>query len=106
MNMQACLAVVTDGDVAKRAQHLALLVDLYPAIVFCSKVKPADGCSLERADRGQRGRSKLFGVGKPRQRRKGLLAGIEDDDMDIGRSISNSSAFHNPFLCRARRDSN
>jgi hypothetical protein len=54
--MKAGLAVITDGDVPDRTENLALLIDFDLAVALRSNVEPADGCSLESADRRQRRR--------------------------------------------------
>ena len=87
MNMQAGLAIVTDGNVADRAQNLALLADLDLLVGLPRDVKLADGRVAERADRGQgRGRNAIH-AREGLEAREGFVAVVQNDDPDVGRGL-------------------
>ena len=83
VDVKAGLAVIADGDVPDRTEHLALLIDLDLAVVLRSKVEPADGSPLESADRRQRGRGNPGFIGEAGERRKCLLTRIQNDDVNL-----------------------
>src|SRR3954452_8148056 len=95
MDVKARLAVVADGNVSDRAQHLALFANFDPLVALRCNVEPSDGRLFEGADRSQRCRGNPGLVGEFRQRRKRLLAAIEDDDVNLrSRPVGYELALH------------
>jgi hypothetical protein len=88
VNVETRLAVVADGNVADRAQDLALLGDLDFPVVLLLEIEPADNGAFEGADGGQGGRGYPGVVGGFRQRRKGLFARLENDDAGLGSRVA------------------
>src|ERR1700733_7751930 len=95
MNVEACLAIVADGDIPNCTQDFALFGNLDFSIGLLFEIEPADRGSFERPDRRQGSRGNRGLVREFSQRRKCLFAGIENDDASLQPGVvSNFRALH------------
>jgi len=102
MNMEARFPVVPDGNVADRAQYLALLRDLDLLLRLPVDVEPTNGRPLEGSDCRQRCRRDAGVVREFREGRESLFSGVENDDAGLSPAIARyPGALHdNPAALR------
>ncbi len=89
------LPVISNGYIANRAQHLALLLNFDLLVCLFLEIKPADGGFLKRAYRGKRSCCYVGFIRKLGQRGKNFLVAFQDGDAGLpARVVRNDFVLH------------